>query len=83
MGQALDIAIPPPRPKRKPSNPYPRKTGSGPMSKATVNGGKESLGSEKVSLPEVTSSWSCLMTCCCSVSYCFSCNFDTNCVLWF
>ncbi|XP_010507964.1 PREDICTED: protein CCA1-like isoform X2 [Camelina sativa] len=25
-GQALDIAIPPPRPKRKPSNPYPRKT---------------------------------------------------------
>ncbi|CAI9101081.1 OLC1v1038327C1 [Oldenlandia corymbosa var. corymbosa] len=26
MGQALDIEIPPPRPKRKPSNPYPRKT---------------------------------------------------------
>ncbi|XP_021611101.1 protein LATE ELONGATED HYPOCOTYL isoform X2 [Manihot esculenta] len=25
--QALDIDIPPPRPKRKPSNPYPRKTG--------------------------------------------------------
>ncbi|XP_010542804.1 PREDICTED: protein LHY-like isoform X3 [Tarenaya hassleriana] len=27
--QALDIEIPPPRPKRKPSNPYPRKTGNG------------------------------------------------------
>lgn len=26
----LDIDIPPPRPKRKPSNPYPRKTGVGP-----------------------------------------------------
>ncbi|XP_057469102.1 protein LATE ELONGATED HYPOCOTYL-like [Actinidia eriantha] len=29
MGRALDIEIPPPRPKRKPSNPYPRKTGVG------------------------------------------------------
>ncbi|XVF80329.1 hypothetical protein PTKIN_Ptkin15bG0061800 [Pterospermum kingtungense] len=27
-GQALDIEIPPPRPKRKPNNPYPRKTGA-------------------------------------------------------
>ncbi|GMI69532.1 LATE ELONGATED HYPOCOTYL, LATE ELONGATED HYPOCOTYL 1 [Hibiscus trionum] len=27
ISQALDIEIPPPRPKRKPSNPYPRKTG--------------------------------------------------------
>ncbi|KAE8722085.1 Protein REVEILLE 1 [Hibiscus syriacus] len=27
ISQALDIQIPPPRPKRKPSNPYPRKTG--------------------------------------------------------
>lgn len=26
VSQALDIEIPPPRPKRKPSNPYPRKT---------------------------------------------------------
>ncbi|XXG43396.1 hypothetical protein AAC387_Pa01g3442 [Persea americana] len=26
LGQAHDIDIPPPRPKRKPSNPYPRKT---------------------------------------------------------
>ncbi|EPS72249.1 hypothetical protein M569_02508, partial [Genlisea aurea] len=25
VGHALDIEIPPPRPKRKPSNPYPRK----------------------------------------------------------
>nr|QWJ73353.1 circadian clock-associated 1 [Isatis tinctoria] len=55
MGQALDIAIPPPRPKRKPSNPYPRKTGSGaiPMLKSGVNDGKESLGSQKVSPPEM------------------------------
>ncbi|KAG9455444.1 hypothetical protein H6P81_008348 [Aristolochia fimbriata] len=30
LGQAHDIDIPPPRPKRKPSNPYPRKTGTGP-----------------------------------------------------
>ncbi|XP_027352880.1 protein LHY-like isoform X2 [Abrus precatorius] len=29
IGQALDIDIPPPRPKRKPSNPYPRKTSIG------------------------------------------------------
>jgi MYB-related transcription factor LHY len=29
LGQALDIDIPPPRPKRKPSNPYPRKTNVG------------------------------------------------------
>ncbi|GMI69534.1 LATE ELONGATED HYPOCOTYL, LATE ELONGATED HYPOCOTYL 1 [Hibiscus trionum] len=28
IAQALDIEIPPPRPKRKPSNPYPRKTGA-------------------------------------------------------
>ncbi|GAB2271887.1 CCA tRNA nucleotidyltransferase, mitochondrial, variant 2 [Dionaea muscipula] len=28
IGQATDIDIPPPRPKRKPSNPYPRKTGA-------------------------------------------------------
>lgn len=26
IGQAIDIDIPPPRPKRKPSNPYPRKS---------------------------------------------------------
>ncbi|XP_039123519.1 protein LATE ELONGATED HYPOCOTYL-like isoform X3 [Dioscorea cayenensis subsp. rotundata] len=32
LGQAHDIDIPPPRPKRKPSNPYPRKTGPGSLS---------------------------------------------------
>lgn len=32
LGQAHDIDIPPPRPKRKPSNPYPRKTGPGCLS---------------------------------------------------
>ncbi|XP_062091275.1 protein LATE ELONGATED HYPOCOTYL-like isoform X2 [Humulus lupulus] len=30
VGRAIDIDIPPPRPKRKPSNPYPRKTSAGP-----------------------------------------------------
>lgn len=29
IGQALDIEIPPPRPKRKPCNPYPRKIANG------------------------------------------------------
>ncbi|XP_057805872.1 protein LATE ELONGATED HYPOCOTYL-like isoform X2 [Salvia miltiorrhiza] len=29
LGQSLDIEIPPPRPKRKPNNPYPRKTSAG------------------------------------------------------
>ncbi|EOA26745.1 hypothetical protein CARUB_v10022831mg [Capsella rubella] len=57
IGQALDIAIPPPRPKRKPSNPYPRKTGSvtTTMSKPGVNHGKDPLGSEKVLHPEMAS----------------------------
>ena len=55
MAQTLDIAIPPPRPKRKPNNPYPRKTGTGslPISKTGLNDAKESLGSAKASLPEV------------------------------
>nr|BAD97866.1 LHY homologue1 [Lemna aequinoctialis] len=30
LGQVHDIDIPPPRPKRKPNNPYPRKLGVGP-----------------------------------------------------
>ncbi|KAJ6404443.1 hypothetical protein OIU84_012602 [Salix udensis] len=30
IGQALEINIPPPRPKKKPGNPYPRKKGVGP-----------------------------------------------------
>ena len=29
LGQAHDIEIPPPRTKRKPSSPYPRRTGAG------------------------------------------------------
>ncbi|KAL9234595.1 hypothetical protein vseg_009450 [Gypsophila vaccaria] len=28
IGQTIDLEIPPPRPKRKPSNPYPRKNGT-------------------------------------------------------
>ena len=30
IGHALEINIPPPRPKKKPGNPYPRKKGVGP-----------------------------------------------------
>ncbi|CAL0302202.1 unnamed protein product [Lupinus luteus] len=59
-GHALDIEIPPPRPKRKPSNPYPRKTNVG---SPTINSrsdqgtvasshGKEALDLEKEPLPE-------------------------------
>ncbi|XP_011025352.1 PREDICTED: protein LHY-like [Populus euphratica] len=41
IGEALEIDIPPPRPKRKPSNPYPRKTGVGPpTSQAGARDGK-------------------------------------------
>ncbi|KAF7800813.1 protein LHY-like isoform X1 [Senna tora] len=41
LGQALDIDIPPPRPKRKPSNPYPRKTSNvAPTSHSGVKDGK-------------------------------------------
>ncbi|KAG6725736.1 hypothetical protein I3842_02G045900 [Carya illinoinensis] len=40
-GQALDIEIPPPRPKRKPTNPYPRKKSiSVPASQVGANDGK-------------------------------------------
>ncbi|OIW13514.1 hypothetical protein TanjilG_29255 [Lupinus angustifolius] len=64
IGQALDIEIPPPRPKRKPNNPYPRKTN---VSSPTINSGsnqgkllisavsphgKEALDLEKEPLPE-------------------------------
>ncbi|XP_028752274.1 protein CCA1 isoform X2 [Neltuma alba] len=41
IGQALDIDIPPPRPKRKPTNPYPRKTSNG--SPAPHNGAKDGI----------------------------------------
>lgn len=60
VAQALDIAIPPPRPKRKPNNPYPRKTGSAslPISKPGLNDGKDSPGSANVSLPQVKTSCS-------------------------
>lgn len=83
MGQALDIAIPPPRPKRKPSNPYPRKTGSGtiPMSKMGVNDGKESLGSEKVSLTEVIIMINDIFVIVCSIAGPHVIN--TDCVLCF
>jgi len=65
IGQALDIDIPPPRPKRKPSNPYPRKTSIGvPTSQVGTKDGKlftsvsssdckQALDLEKEPLPEV------------------------------
>ncbi|XP_042041938.1 protein LATE ELONGATED HYPOCOTYL-like isoform X1 [Salvia splendens] len=41
IGKSLDIKIPPPRPKRKPNNPYPRKTSAGTSaSQVGVNDGK-------------------------------------------
>ncbi|KAJ6328886.1 hypothetical protein OIU77_010546 [Salix suchowensis] len=64
IGQALDIEIPPPRPKKKPSNPYPRKTGVGPpasqvgakdgklLTSASFPRCKQVLGLEKEPLPE-------------------------------
>lgn len=65
LGQALDIDIPPPRPKRKPSNPYPRKTNVGtptlhsgakygkPLIAIASSHGKQAMDFEKESLPEV------------------------------
>lgn len=63
IGQALDIEIPPPRPKRKPSNPYPRKTSIGtPTSQVESKDGKSGnplpqtehiLDLEKEPVPEV------------------------------
>lgn len=43
IAQAIDIEIPPPRPKRKPSNPYPRKTGSisSPNTQVSTKDGKQ------------------------------------------
>ena len=65
IGQAVDIDIPPPRPKRKPSNPYPRKTSIGPTSQVAAKDGKlftsvslhckQALDLEKEPLPEVIS----------------------------
>ncbi|MED6201631.1 CCA tRNA nucleotidyltransferase, mitochondrial [Stylosanthes scabra] len=64
LGQAIDIDIPPPRPKRKPSNPYPRKTNVGsPTSHSGAKYGKllisvasshckQALDLEKEPLPE-------------------------------
>ncbi|GLT84864.1 hypothetical protein SLE2022_030740 [Rubroshorea leprosula] len=65
IGQALDIDIPPPRPKRKPNNPYPRKTGvAAPAIQVAPNDGKaltpasshfkQVLDLEKEPLPERT-----------------------------
>lgn len=64
LGQALDIDIPPPRPKRKPSNPYPRKTNVGtptlhsgakygkPLIAIASSHGKQAMDFEKESLLE-------------------------------
>ncbi|KAH6767308.1 hypothetical protein C2S52_018291 [Perilla frutescens var. hirtella] len=50
IGQSLNIEIPPPRPKRKPNNPYPRKTSVG--TPASQMGGKDG----KISSSPVSSS---------------------------
>ncbi|XP_058753391.1 protein LATE ELONGATED HYPOCOTYL-like isoform X1 [Vicia villosa] len=64
LGQALDLDIPPPRPKRKPSNPYPRKTNVGtptshsgakygkPLIAVASSNGKQAMDFETESLPE-------------------------------
>ncbi|WJX80463.1 CCA tRNA nucleotidyltransferase, mitochondrial [Trifolium repens] len=64
LGQALDIDIPPPRPKRKPNNPYPRKTNVGtptlhsgakygkPLIAVASSHGKQAMDFEKESPPE-------------------------------
>ncbi|KAI4328991.1 hypothetical protein L6164_021300 [Bauhinia variegata] len=65
IGQAVEIDIPPPRPKRKPSNPYPRKVSIGtPTSNNGAKDGKlmplssshskQALDLEKEPLPEKT-----------------------------
>ncbi|XP_039051546.1 protein LATE ELONGATED HYPOCOTYL-like isoform X4 [Hibiscus syriacus] len=43
ISQALDIEIPPPRPKRKPTNPYPRKSGVANTVQEGVNDGKPKM----------------------------------------
>ncbi|GKU87845.1 hypothetical protein SLEP1_g2179 [Rubroshorea leprosula] len=67
ISQALDIDIPPPRPKRKPNNPYPRKTGvtastaqlgakdGKPLTTASSSHCNRVLDLEKEPLPERTS----------------------------
>ncbi|WOL05453.1 protein LHY [Canna indica] len=40
LGQAHDIDIPPPRPKRKPSSPYPRKSGTSSLAPGEIINGK-------------------------------------------
>ncbi|KAI4355326.1 hypothetical protein L6164_004109 [Bauhinia variegata] len=65
IGQALDIDIPPPRPKRKPSNPYPRKINvgtpisnnggkDGKLTSVSSSQSKQTLDLEKEPLPEKT-----------------------------
>lgn len=39
--QALDIEIPPPRPKRKPNTPYPRKPGNNGTTSSQVSSAKD------------------------------------------
>ncbi|KAJ6801112.1 protein LHY-like isoform X1 [Iris pallida] len=49
FGHAHDIEIPPPRPKRKPSNPYPRKTGTASLSSPVEGTDKETADSPSLS----------------------------------
>ncbi|XP_052170207.1 protein LATE ELONGATED HYPOCOTYL isoform X2 [Diospyros lotus] len=63
--QTFDIEIPPPRPKKKPSNPYPRKTGGGSLtphvgaakdgkklSPSSLSAGKQILDLERLPLSQ-------------------------------
>ncbi len=47
-GLPENISIPPPRPKRKPSHPYPRKPFSGSMSMGTEGGGSQDMPSSRL-----------------------------------
>lgn len=53
IGQAIDIDIPPPRPKRKPSNPYPRKSSA---VTATLQSGEKDVKLNSVESSHVESS---------------------------
>lgn len=91
IGQSLNIDIPPPRPKRKPSNPYPRKTNVGaptlhsgakygkPLTAFASLHGKEAMDFEKESLPEVNIYVDILYFTCHTSFLCFSfqCNHST------
>lgn len=54
IGHDLDIEIPPPRPKKKPSNPYPRKTSMGDPTSHVAKDGKISNSLSSVCQSKMT-----------------------------